>query len=311
MVLDGVDVERRVVEVGGRRRDEFGTGGLEEFLVDGQGLRAAALQLGEFLAVLLAQHGVDGVVETGGCERHTDGDESVHLLGLLGDRIKSLVLATLLEAFGAGDVDEDVGEHADGVGVAAEHHVGEAYVVVSVEVGGHDAGEHGFLVHLDIVEGLEGEGEVAEEAVDSEEADDGEVAEHAIERAGTVFARNEVGVFVALLGGELFVDLGALDKGVENIEDGVAAPCVGVFSKDLGFFIVGGSACDSVAVAAEGFELVDKFIDDIPCPVVRGLLDIDGPVRVENVVEETAVIVVASELGFEGGLEFQRSSGLL
>ena len=39
-----------------------------------------------------------------------------------------------------------MGEHADCVGVAAHHHVGEADVVVGCEVGGHDSGEHGFFV---------------------------------------------------------------------------------------------------------------------------------------------------------------------
>lgn len=53
-------------------------------------------------------------------------------------------------------------EHADGVGVAAHHHVGEPNIVVGREVGSHDTGEHGLLVELDVVEGLEGEAEVAE-----------------------------------------------------------------------------------------------------------------------------------------------------
>lgn len=41
----------------------------------------------------------------------------------------------------------------------------------------------------------------------------------------------------------------------------------------------------------------------------RGNLEIHGALRVQNVVEETAVVVVAGKLGLEGGLVFQRGSG--
>ena len=95
---------------------------------------------------------MDGVVESGGDETDADGDQGVHLVVFLGDGVE--VVAALLEVLGAADVDEDVGEHADGIGVAAEHHVAEADVVVGCEMGGHDAGEHGFLVHFDVVEGF-------------------------------------------------------------------------------------------------------------------------------------------------------------
>ena len=60
-----------------------------------------------------------------------------------------------------------------------------------------------------------------------------------------------------------------MDQRVENIEDGVAAPGIGVFAQELVFFIRRGALTgDAVAVAAEGFELVDEFVDDVPGPVV-------------------------------------------
>lgn len=164
VVLDRVHVHGRVVEVGRGRGDEFGAGGAEVFLEEGEGVRAAALEPGELVAVFVAEGGVDGVVELGGVEGDADGDEGVHLVVLLRDAV---VLGCFLEVLGAGDVDEDVGEHADGVGVAAEHEVGEADVVVGREMGGHDAREHGFFVEFDVVERFEGEAEVAEEAVDA------------------------------------------------------------------------------------------------------------------------------------------------
>lgn len=77
-----------------------------------------------------------------------------------------------------------------------------------------------------------------------------------------------VGIFVSLHGIELLVDLAALDERVEYIEDGVAAPGIRVITQELGFFAGGFSAGDAVAVAAEGFELVDEFVDYVPCPVV-------------------------------------------
>ena len=68
-------------------------------------------------------------------------------------------------------------------------------------------------------------------------------------------------------------DFGALDEGVEDIEDGVAAPGVGVVAEEGEVIVasgVGGGigvAGDAVTVTAEGFELVDELVDDIPCPV--------------------------------------------
>src|SRR4051795_2299474 len=93
---------------------------------------------------------------------------------------------------------------------------------------GHDTGEHGFLVHLDIVEGLEGQAEVTKEAVNSQQADNGEISQHAVERAGTIFSGNSIGIFIPLLCRELFVDLAALYQRVEDVEHGVATPSVRV-----------------------------------------------------------------------------------
>ena len=47
-------------------------------------------------------------------------------------------------------------------------------------MGCHDAREHGFFVHFDVVECLQGEAEVAQQAMHAEEADDGEVSQHSV-----------------------------------------------------------------------------------------------------------------------------------
>lgn len=129
-------------------------------------------------------------------------------------------------------------EHADGVGVAAHHHVGETHVVVGREVGSHDASEHGLFVELDIVEGLEGEAEVAEESVDAQKTDDGEVAKHPVEVLGTVLAGNGHGVFIATTSSKLLDDVGPLDQGVQDVQNAVASPGVRVLAQDLDLLLV-------------------------------------------------------------------------
>ena len=64
----------------------------------------------------------------------------------------------------------------------------------------------------------------------AKQADDGEVAEHTIKGTRAVIARNGHGVFVTFLRGQLLVDLRALDERVEDVEDTVAAPCIGVLA---------------------------------------------------------------------------------
>ena len=107
-----------------------------------------------------------------------------------------------------------------------------------------------------------------------QEADYGEITQHAIEGSGAVFSGDSIGVFVAFHGEELLIDLGALNEGVKDVEYGIAAPGVGVFAKEgrFGIFIVGGGggggARDAVSVAAEGLELVDELVNYVPGPVV-------------------------------------------
>lgn len=266
VVVNGVDVEGRVVEVGRGRADELGAGGAEEFLEERQGLGAAALEADELFTVFLAEGGVDGVVEAGWVESDADGDQGVHLVVLLGDGV--VAVAALVEVLGPRDVHQDVAEHADGVGVAAHHHVGEAHVVVCGEVGGHDAGEHGLLVHLDVVEGFECKAKISQQAVDAQQTDDREVSQHPVQRAGTVFSSICHRVLATLDSGQLVVDLRPLDQRVENIEHGIAAPSIRILAQKLGFLLIGPASGNTVAVSTERLKLVNKLIDNIPCPEV-------------------------------------------
>lgn len=266
LVVDGVDVDGRVVKVWRRGADELGAGGAEEFLEERERLGPAVLQAMQLFAVLLAQGRVDGVVETGRVQGHADGDQGVHLVVLLGDRV--VAVATLLEVLGARHVDQDVAEHADCIAVAAHHHVRKAHVVVGGEVGGHDPGKHGFLVHLDVVERLERQAEVTQQAVHPQQPDDREVPQHLVQRATAVLAGIQQRVLPTLDGGQLLVDLRPLDERVQHVEHRVAAPCVGVLTQKLGVLLAGAAAGDTVTVAAERLELVDELVDDIPSPVV-------------------------------------------
>lgn len=263
VVLDWVNVELWVIKVWWSWGDECWAGSAEELLVNWEGLLATALELQELVTVLLTESGVDGVIQAGWVEGNADGDERVHLVVLLG-----VGLGALLEVLGTGDVDQDVGEHADRIGVAAHHHVGETDIVVCGEVSGHDTGEHGLLVELNVVEGLQGEREVTEKAVDAEESDDGKVSQHAVERLGSVVSGHGHWLLVALHGSKLLVDLGSLDERVQNVEDGVASPCVWVVLEELNLLGVVSSAGDLLAVGAELVELVNELINDIPSPVV-------------------------------------------
>ena len=204
-MVNGVDVDGWVVKVGGSRTNELGACRAEELLEQRQGLRATALEAVELLAVFFTEGSVDGVIKTSGVEGNADSDQSVHLVVLLGDGI--VLVASLLKVLCSRYIDEDVAEHADSVGIAAHHHVGETHIVVGCEMGSHDTSEHGLLVHLNVIESLKGEAEVTEQAVNAQQSNDGEVPKHFVQWTGAIFPCNSQGVFSTLDGSELFVDL--------------------------------------------------------------------------------------------------------
>ena len=102
MVVEGIVVLFRGVEVRGSGGDELRTCAYEEIFKEGQSLRSTSLQSDELVAILLPQRRVDRVVQLGRIERHAYGDEGVHLIILLRDGV---VLHILLEVLSARDVD--------------------------------------------------------------------------------------------------------------------------------------------------------------------------------------------------------------
>lgn len=122
-------------------------------------------------------------------------------------------------------------EHADGIGVPPHHHVREPYIVVGGEVSSHDASEHGLLVELDVVERLERQTEVSEQAMHSQQTNDGEVAQHLIQWAVAVLSSIETRVLAAFHRRKLLANLRSLDERVQDIEHTVAAPRVRVLAQ--------------------------------------------------------------------------------
>ena len=265
MVIYGIDVQVWGVEVGGCGGDKLRARTSEQVFKERQCLRSTSLQSDKLVAVFFPQRCVDRIVQLRRVERYANGDESVHLIVFFRDGV---VLRVFLEILGPRDVDKDVREHANGIGVAAHHHVAEPHIVIRCEMRRHHPCEHGFLVQLDIIQRLQCQREIPQQAVDPQQSNDREVTQHPIERPIAIFASHLIGIFVSLHGIELLIDLAALDERVENIEDGVAAPGIRIFAQKLGFLAGGFGAGDAVAVAAEGFELVDEFVDHVPCPVV-------------------------------------------
>jgi hypothetical protein len=268
-MLHGIDIEMRVIEIRWCRTDELRARQTEELLEYWQRFWPTPLHASQLLAVLLPQRSVNRIVQTCRVESHADGNERVHLVDALGNGV---ILRILLEIFRAADVDEDVVEGAQSVGVAMHHHVAEANVIVCREIRRHDTREHGFLVQLDIIERLEREAEISEQAVHPKQSDNGEIAQHLVQASTPILARIWGGIFATFAGSELFADLAALDEGVEDVEDGVAAPGVWVLAQDGDFVFVylaaGAVVGEALAVAAEGVELVDEFVDDFPSPEV-------------------------------------------
>ena len=116
------------------------------------------------------------------------GEKRVHPIGSFANLV-ILVAAGVVLAHAHDEV-EDSDKGANGVGVAAEHDVAEADVVVSRNMTCGDAGEWRLLVELNVVRHLQCESKVAKVDVHTQEANDGKVAEHAVQRALSVLANN-------------------------------------------------------------------------------------------------------------------------
>ena len=116
------------------------------------------------------------------------GEERVHSVSGFTDLIVLVAAGVVLTH--AHDEVEDGDKGADGVRIPAEHDVAKPDIVVGRDVACGDACKGRLLVELDIVHHFQGEGEVAEVNVHAQEANDGKVAQHTVQRALTVLTNN-------------------------------------------------------------------------------------------------------------------------
>lgn len=282
-------------------REVLGASLEEELLEHLEGLITTTLERGELVTVVLLDNSHDAVVRRAGRESGADGEEGVHALRLLGDRTVLVTPGVVL--LHAEEEDQDRDKGLDRVGPAAESHVGTADVVVGGHMAGSDASEEGTATQLDVLHGLEGEGRVAQENVDAEQADEREVTEVAVQRLGAVLASNVgnlLGALALLLSTELLVDLRLLDKRVEDVEDRVARPNLRRLGEhvELVLRLVLGVGTP----LGERLELVHKLVKHVPEPL-DGQVEGNGAVRVEEVVEQLANVLVRLEAVVNGRLE--------
>ena len=102
----------------------------------------------------------------------------------------------------------------------------------------------------------------------AKKTNDGEVAKHAIKTSRAIFTSHGHWLFVPFHCCQLFGDLGLLYERVEDVEYGIAAPSIRIISEYLGIFLVRIRSSYAIALSAEGFELVDELVDNIPSPEI-------------------------------------------
>lgn len=122
--------------------------------------------------------------------------------------------------------------------------------------------------------------------MDTEQTNEGKVTEHLVKRAAAVLAGVGGNVLTALAGLELLLDLAALDERIEDIEDGITSPSVGVLAQDLGILVVVLLEGDLLAVGAEAVELVDELVNHLPGPVVLLCVSFAVSVMFQNPIKD-------------------------
>ena len=177
VVIDRIWVLFRVRPIGRGGVDESWATRAEEFFEHWDGFGPTALKSYQLFAVPVAQAAVDRVVEFRRRKRHANCHQAEHLIVHFGNGVVGRGVFLGLQVPRAAYVDKDVAEHADRVGVTAEHQVAEAHVVIRCKVRGEHTRKCGFFGEFDVVKGFQREGIVPQQAMNAEEADDREIAQ--------------------------------------------------------------------------------------------------------------------------------------
>lgn len=135
------------------QRQEFGTRKYKAILELGE---IAVLHFVHLLVVVLVpQSLLQALVDALRMQNQADGEEMIHLLGLLVDLV--VLIATrgeqLLRAL---DVQQNAGERSDRVRVTAHHHIREADVVCRGDLAAGHVGVRALLVELHVLQDLNG-----------------------------------------------------------------------------------------------------------------------------------------------------------
>ena len=105
----------------------------------------------------------------------------------------------------------------------------------------------------------------------------------------TKVSSHSVWVTLGVVNLQLLVDVGLVHQRVENVEDRVNIPNLGIALQSLNLLIR--LLAQLGPELGEGLELVDELVNDLPEPLV-GQLKVHGLLSGEDVVEQLAVVVV-------------------
>ena len=117
------------------------------------------------------------------------------------------------------DVEKNVGECADSIGIATHHHIGKSYIIIHRDLTSWNSRVEALLIQFDIFKNLDGLMEITEQGVQPQKSDQRKVAQHFIQWMSAKLSSNKVGIFASGVHLQLFVNVRFVNHGVENIQN--------------------------------------------------------------------------------------------
>ena len=97
-------------------------------------------------------------------------------------------------------------------------------IVVGCDLTARHSAVQTLLVQLDVLQDLDGLVVVPQERVESEETNQGEIAQHLVERVTAKVPSDSVRIALCVVDLQLLVDVGLVHQGVEDIQHRVNVP---------------------------------------------------------------------------------------
>lgn len=154
-------------------------------------------------------------------------------------------------------------------------------------------------VDVDRLEYLDGKMVVAQQRVNSEQANQAEVAEHLVQRQAPVVSSDCVRVFAFRSGFQLLLDVRHVNQRVENVEQAQNVPNASVVRVGELLQLVLALIGQAGTILRVVLELIHELIDQLPQPNV-GQLQVLRLLE-EDVVEKLAIIVERGDALLELG----------